>query len=113
MATKPIPANDQSDAVAWGPRPVEDISDAPAVLPVNVTTIYAGPPEYVENFDLIDELRFASGLMTLIFVLANALEHFGLTAGEPRETYIAFGCVISAMVYISCQIIDTLRRVRF
>lgn len=113
MATKPLPANDQNDAIAWGVRPVEEISGNPIVIPVKIEPIYPNPTGYKEDFEILNEIRFVAGLMTVIFVLANTFDHLGITGGEPRHTYIAFGCVLSAIVYVSCLIIGTLRSIRF
>ena len=59
---------------------------------------------------LFEDLRFAAGLLTILFAIGNLLDHLGVTGGEPRHTYIVYGCVLSALIYVGFVIADNVRR---
>lgn len=48
---------------------------------------------------LVSELRFAAGIMVFVFAIAHALNWLGYTSSEPRDTYVSFALVLSAILY--------------
>ena len=97
----PTPANDD-DCVQ---TPCETFAPSQALVDRYHEQILASSVELT----WLEEIRFATGLLTVLFVIGNLLDHFGITGGEPRHTNIAIGCVLSALAYGGCLLIDRLQ----